>query len=53
MNRIYTCIYCHGPCTIDKEFDKLYLNCKNCGKKEATKLLKARLDAQYEHESER
>ena len=43
--KTYRCFYCNGPCKIEEEKEKKYMNCKKCGRKEATKLLIARLEA--------
>ena len=45
---VFKCIYCKGPCKIVKENNKDYLDCKNCGKKEITKLGLSRLEARRE-----
>ena len=42
--KTYRCIYCDGPAKIREENGKSYLDCKNCGKRECTKLLIARLE---------
>jgi len=45
MSKVYRCIYCQEPCTIEREKNKVFLNCKRCGRKEATERLVARLEA--------
>lgn len=45
MTKVVRCIYCEGPCKISEDNGKHYMDCPNCGKKELTKLGKARFEA--------
>lgn len=45
MSELYNCLYCYSPCTIEVIANKMFLNCPKCGRKEATKKLKERLEA--------
>jgi transcription elongation factor Elf1 len=53
MPKTYQCLYCYGPCTVDTEGKKIYLVCPKCGKKEATPMLVARLEAREKKDAGR
>ena len=45
MEKVLRCIYCDGPCKVTTEGGKLFAECKECGKRELTKLGLARMEA--------
>jgi len=48
MPKVFRCLYCNNVCHIIEKDGKHFLDCKECGQRELTKLGKARMEGKAE-----